>query len=147
MISAYDFGAISPQYHHPIGRLDHAAKPILSDERILPVEIHIHDAWILISGLQLALRHPGITAGLRGSLSDICGQFEGAITELYPEAAELLAQGRDPEQDVPSTKDEVLKDAYKMLMMLRRPLVGTAYIASARRLIEKLRALLPEGEW
>lgn len=66
---------------------------IMSDETRLPVSISIMQAWLLVSALQLATRHPGISPYLRDALTDIARQFQGAIVAIYPEAQEPLEMG------------------------------------------------------
>lgn len=73
---------------------------VMSDDRVLPVEISIKEAWLLISGLQLATRHPEISEHMRNALTDIARQFQGAITDLHPEAQAPLEMGWNSAHDV-----------------------------------------------
>lgn len=75
------------------------AKKVMEDETILPVTIHIKDAWILVSGIQLATRHPGLHGPTRRWLIDIGEQFQAAIIALHPEAEDLLEMGWDQTKD------------------------------------------------
>ena len=73
---------------------------IMQDETpIMPI-IKIKEAWLLISGLQLATRHPGISPMMKRALEHIARQFQAQIVEDYPEAAVLLEMGWDEANDV-----------------------------------------------
>lgn len=76
------------------------AAQVLSDDRTLPVEIRIKEAWLLVSGLQLATRHPDISTHMRQALIDIARQFQSAIAEVHPEAQQALEMGWDQTKDV-----------------------------------------------
>ncbi len=47
----------------------------MSDQTVLPVHLTFADAWILVSALQLATRHPDIHEPLRDRLTDIAKTF------------------------------------------------------------------------
>jgi hypothetical protein len=70
-----------------------SARAAMSDETVLPVEIDIQSAWFLVSGLQLAIRHPDISDEQRAVLVSIGRTFQGAIEALHPEAHEALELG------------------------------------------------------
>ncbi len=72
---------------------------VMSDETPLVTHILIKEAWLLVSALQLATRHPGISPYLRDALIDIARQFQGAIVAIHPEAEEPLNMGWDPQHD------------------------------------------------
>lgn len=72
---------------------------VMRDDRVLPVNIHIREAWLLVSGLQLATRHPDMPERTRQALVEITHQFEGAIIELHPEAKIALEMGWDHAHD------------------------------------------------
>jgi hypothetical protein len=76
------------------------AAEAMSDETILPVNISIMQAWMLVSGLQLATRHPGIGAPLREHLVGIARQFQEAIEQQHPGAHEALEMGWKQQFDV-----------------------------------------------
>ena len=71
----------------------------MSDQTILPVHLTFADAWILVSALQLATRHPDIHEPLRDRLTDIAKTFQAAIEDVHPEATQLLNMGWDPTYD------------------------------------------------
>jgi hypothetical protein len=73
---------------------------VMSDEQPLPVVINIKEAWLLVSGLQLATRHPEISEAMRAALTNIARQFQEAIEQAHPEAGECLEFGWDPDKDV-----------------------------------------------
>lgn len=77
---------------------------VMSDQTPLQPIITIVDAWLLIGALQLATRHPEMSRFMRRALKRISGSFEKAITDLHPEARELLDMGWDPKYDVGSGK-------------------------------------------
>lgn len=72
---------------------------VMSDQTRLPVSISIMQAWLLVSGLQLATRHPGISSYMRDELTRMARQFQGAIEVIHPEAHEPLEMGWNPELD------------------------------------------------
>ena len=73
---------------------------VMSDETPLPVTIQIKEAWMLISGMQLCSRHPGLSRIMRDSLEHIGRQFQQSIVELHPEANPLINMGWDERFDV-----------------------------------------------
>lgn len=75
------------------------AGPAMSDETLLPVTIPIKEAWLLVSGLQLAARHPRISLPMRRTLIAIARQFQQAIEEIHPEAHEALEMGWNTKHD------------------------------------------------
>ena len=89
---------------------------VMSDNTPLPVTINIQEAWLLISGLQLASRHPGISPYMKSALENIGRQFQQAIVERHPQAAELIEFGWNPEMDVPQEHVYVSPAARQRLM-------------------------------
>lgn len=83
-----------------------AAIPAMTDETILPVNITISDAWMIVSALQLTVRHPDLHEPLRNRLTDIAHQFQSKIAELHPEADEALNMGWSEEYDDLDIDDE-----------------------------------------
>lgn len=81
--------------------IDATAK-VMSDKTPLSLTIQIRDAWLLVSGLQLATRHPMVTEPMKGLLETIARQFQGVIVKAHPEAQPLLEMGWDSEYDVES---------------------------------------------
>jgi hypothetical protein len=76
------------------------ASRVMSDESPLVTHIQIKEMWLIVSALQLATRHPGISPYMKDALTQIARQFQGAIVEIYPEANELLEMGWTPQFDV-----------------------------------------------
>lgn len=72
---------------------------IMTDTALLPVTIQIKEAWMLIGGLQLSTRHPGLSKVMRESLVSIAQQFQAAIVERHPGANPLLNMGWDEHFD------------------------------------------------
>lgn len=70
----------------------------MSDETPLPVTISIKQAWLLISGLQLAVRHPEMSDLMRQDLEHIGKQFQQPIIELHPECYLLIEHGWIPQE-------------------------------------------------
>jgi hypothetical protein len=73
---------------------------MMSDKTPLPVTIDIMQAWLLISGLQLACRHPEMDDKMRKALTHTARQFQAAIVAVHPEADELINMGWDTSFDV-----------------------------------------------
>ena len=69
------------------------ATVVMQDERPLPVEINIKEAWFLVSALQLATRHPAMESRQKRHITEIGRQFQNAIVAAHPEAQELLEAG------------------------------------------------------
>lgn len=66
---------------------------VMSDQSELNVIITTQNAWLLVSFLQLASRHPALPAQLRTIVRDLGDQFTKAVTELHPEAEDALNMG------------------------------------------------------
>lgn len=75
-------------------------KQVMSDETILPVNITIKDAWMLISALQLATRHPKLPKTTHDFVVSVGHQFQNSIVQLHPEAEKLLERGWDTRFDI-----------------------------------------------
>lgn len=80
------------------------ARRVMRDETPLNLTITISNAWILVSALQLATRHPVMGQPLRQHLEHIARQLQAAIVERHPEAEALLEMGWQPEHDQPSPR-------------------------------------------
>lgn len=81
------------------------ATAAMSDTQLLTVQIPIMEAWTLVAALQMTTRHPGIGEALRQRIEKIARQFQGAITNVHPEVAEVLEAGWNPAQDVEQKND------------------------------------------
>jgi hypothetical protein len=78
----------------------------MTDETALPVHITISDAWMLVSALQLSVRHPGLHQPLKDRLTEIARQFQASIAELHPEANQALEMGWSEEYDETDIDDD-----------------------------------------
>lgn len=72
---------------------------VMSDKTPLPVVISIMQSWLLVSGLQLATRHPSLSPYMKDHLTEIARQFQDAIVAVHPEAKEPLEMGWNAEND------------------------------------------------
>jgi hypothetical protein len=73
---------------------------VMTDLVPLEVFISIAEAWLLITALQLAIRHPALGEPMRQSLENIGRQFQESVVARHPEAADLLERGWDSFFDV-----------------------------------------------
>lgn len=73
---------------------------VMSDKTPLQVDIDIMSAWLLVSGLQLTVKHPAVSDIVKSELTEIAHQFQARIVEAHPEAEELLDMGWDEQFDV-----------------------------------------------
>lgn len=73
---------------------------IMSDETPLDLKIRIRELWLVISALQLANRHPGISQFMTDALEYIARQFQDIIEDHHPEACQLIEMGWHSEHDV-----------------------------------------------
>jgi len=78
----------------------------MTDERPLTVNITIKDAWLLISGLQLAIRHPELHGNTKDNLFSTARQFQIAIEAAHPESHELIDMGWNAAFDGGDNLDE-----------------------------------------
>jgi len=78
---------------------------VMQDETPLTVTISIKEAWLLVSALQLACRHPGLSGFMHRALKKIALQFQQAITERHPEARVPFEMGWNPAFDVKESED------------------------------------------
>lgn len=80
----------------------------MSDERPMEVHITVKDAWLLISALQLAVRHPELSVYMKDNLFSTARQFQTAIEAIHAEAHELLELGWDTRFDGVDSLDDVI---------------------------------------
>jgi hypothetical protein len=78
---------------------------VMRDESPLSVTLSIMEAWILVSNLQLANRHPGISDAMKGYVKKIAKRLEAAIVEKHPEAEPLIEMGWNSQFDVDRDDD------------------------------------------
>ena len=75
------------------------ARECMDDQTILPVTISIMQAWFLVTALQLAWRHPGLSPQMKMIIRDAALQFSTAIWELHPAARAILSKGWNTDYD------------------------------------------------
>lgn len=80
----------------------------MTDERPLTVNITIKDAWLLVSAIQLATRHPELSVYTKDSLFSTARQFQTAIENVHWEAHELMEMGWDTQYDGVESLDDVV---------------------------------------
>jgi len=73
---------------------------VMRDQTPLAVNISIGDTWLLISGIQLAASHPSLGQATKDELTRVGREFQRAIVDVHPEAADLLEKGWHREHDV-----------------------------------------------
>lgn len=74
----------------------------MADTTELPVTIQIRDAWMLLSAVQLASRHPELPPLLRQRIEEVGRQFQAAIAARHPDTSIVLEAGWNPEFDQPT---------------------------------------------
>jgi hypothetical protein len=77
-----------------------ATHRVMSDQTPLTVNISIMQAWLMVSAVQLAWRHPGLSGAMKRHLREIADQFGDRIVEIHPESRDLLDAGWQPEYDI-----------------------------------------------
>lgn len=82
------------------------ATACMSDEKPLTVEITIKDAWLLLSGIQLATRHPELSVYMKDALFESGLKFQSAVEAVHPEAHEFIEMGWDKSLDGMDNLDE-----------------------------------------
>jgi hypothetical protein len=75
-------------------------KRVMSDDTEIETTIDIKQAWILVSGLQLLCRHPGVSQAMKDIWTHTGRQLQEAIVTLHPDAEELLEMGWNTDFDV-----------------------------------------------
>ncbi len=71
----------------------------LSDTTPLTVNITIADAWMLLSGIQLATRHPELSVYSKDRLFEAGLKFQAQVEAVHPEAHEFIEMGWDKRFD------------------------------------------------
>lgn len=72
----------------------------LSDTLPLEMNLTIKDAWLVMSTLQLATRHPDVSAMQRAMFRELAKVYEAALVMRHPEAKPLIDMGWDERFDV-----------------------------------------------
>lgn len=62
------------------------------------VDLGPYSSWLIVSAIQLALRHPSVDGTLAGQLEQLGRTLAGTLPEPY---RAMLAAGWDTSQDVP----------------------------------------------
>jgi len=83
---------------------------VMRDKSPLTVSLSIMEAWVLVSNLQLAHRHPGTSDAMKEYVQTIAKRFEAAIVEIHPEAEPLIEMGWNPQFDVDENGDFIEDD-------------------------------------
>ncbi len=78
----------------------------MTDETRLTVNIQIKDAWLLLSGIQLATRHPELSVYMKDGLFESALKFQAAVEAVHPEAHEFIEMGWDKRFDGVDSLDE-----------------------------------------
>lgn len=73
---------------------------VMQDEKPVNLTINLGSAWILVTGIQLATRHPDINEPMKAMLTAVARQFQDVIIEVHPEVEDLLERGWDATYDV-----------------------------------------------
>jgi hypothetical protein len=73
--------------------------PVLEDKSLYTVLITLKDVTLLISAIQLALRHPNYPRSVKQHVTDVTLQLIAYIDDVHPGTGELLLQGFDPRFD------------------------------------------------
>lgn len=79
----------------------------MTDERPLVVNITIKDAWLLVSALQMATRHPELIVYMKDNLFNTARQFQTQIEAVHPEAHEFIEMGWGTRFDGVDSLDEL----------------------------------------
>lgn len=72
----------------------------MTDTSPMPVVIEVQDAHMIVTSLQLAIRHPGVSKTLKKRIEATARQLQAAIVGLHPEAEEILEMGWNTAFDV-----------------------------------------------
>ncbi len=84
----------------------------MSDTTPLTINFTIADAWLLLSGIQLATRHPELSVYMKDSLFESGLKFQEMIEAVHPEAHEFIEMGWDKRFDGVDSLDDVLLDEF-----------------------------------
>lgn len=84
----------------------------MSDTTPLTVNITIADAWLLLSGIQLATRHPELSVYMKDSLFNSGLKFQEQVEAVHPEAHEFIEMGWDKRFDGVDSLDDVPLDDF-----------------------------------
>jgi ribulose 1,5-bisphosphate carboxylase large subunit-like protein len=74
--------------------------PMMKDDESLHIGIKVRDAWMVVSAIQLASRHPEVKGEQKAWMIHVAHQFQAAVTQLYPQVGQIMEMGWHPEFDV-----------------------------------------------
>lgn len=75
-------------------------RKVMSDTRPQQLEIDVKSMWLLVSALQLVVKHPGLSALMKQALTRIARQFQNGVTGIHPEAETPMQMGWNSAYDV-----------------------------------------------
>lgn len=99
-------------------------KKVMSDKSPLMVDIDIMSAWLLVSGLQLTVKHPALSEHMKKALTGLAHQFQARIIEVHPEAEELIEMGWNEAYDVDEDGEFVNACPHQNKMLFVSPTTG-----------------------
>ena len=73
---------------------------IMTDDQVFPMTIDVRAAWLILSSLQLTVRHPGTSSWLDTQIIQIGRTFQERLVELHPEIEPIAEMGWDGQYDV-----------------------------------------------
>lgn len=76
------------------------AQEVMTDATPLTMQMSVADAWMCVSTLQLATRHPYISRVQRDFFMKVARKFEAVIVQHHPAAKPLIDMGWDERFDV-----------------------------------------------
>ena len=79
---------------------------LMADDRLVALSISVADLWIVVTTLQLAWRHPGLSQPMKQQIEDFTRQISTPLLLLHPEMRNLLEKGWQEEHDVEVKKDK-----------------------------------------
>lgn len=85
---------------HPLARKTGPTLALMADESPLTITMRISDAWMIVSAIQLTMRHTEVDDDLRGRLTALARKYQAALATVHPAAGELLEMGWDTKYDV-----------------------------------------------
>jgi hypothetical protein len=75
------------------------------EKRPVQLNLHGYNAWVLLSAIQLAWRHPDISPRMKDRLETLGRTIQQAYADA-PWVAELAERGWNPAHDVPANRQE-----------------------------------------
>jgi hypothetical protein len=72
---------------------------VMMDEDMIQVNISVKQAWLLVSAIQLAVRHPELHEPTVTALTETARQFQAAVVAVHPDLDTLAEMGWNPIYD------------------------------------------------